>query len=114
MSSIRLKCPRCGYEWIYKGKRMRAVCPNCGYTFKIQHQSSSMVSDGGLLFIVVRASEYENVKNIIIKCVEKVGGKWFETKVGIETGTPSERSEEYVKCLEESGIIEVRDLRRKS
>jgi len=72
-----------------------------------------MVSDGGLLFIVVRASEYENVKNVIIRCTEKVGGRWIETKVGIEVGTPNEKAEEYIKCLEESGVIEVKDLRKK-
>lgn len=24
-----LKCPRCGYEWEYKGRLQFASCPNC-------------------------------------------------------------------------------------
>jgi len=111
---MRLRCPRCGYEWVYRGRKPRqyVTCPSCRYAFKIQ-QSSSMVSKGGFLFGVVKASEYENVKNVIIKCVEKVGGKWIETKVGIEADTPDDKAEEYIKCLEESGVIEVKDLRKK-
>ena len=26
----KVKCPKCGYEWIYKGKLKRSSCPNCG------------------------------------------------------------------------------------
>jgi DNA-directed RNA polymerase subunit RPC12/RpoP len=27
---VRLKCPRCSYEWEYKGRLLRANCPSCG------------------------------------------------------------------------------------
>jgi Zn finger protein HypA/HybF involved in hydrogenase expression len=26
----KVKCQKCGYEWIYKGKLKRSTCPNCG------------------------------------------------------------------------------------
>jgi DNA-directed RNA polymerase subunit RPC12/RpoP len=27
---VKLKCPRCGYEWEYKGRLRLATCPSCG------------------------------------------------------------------------------------
>jgi len=28
------KCPRCGYEWNYKGRmKLRRTCPSCGYSY---------------------------------------------------------------------------------
>jgi predicted nucleic acid-binding Zn-ribbon protein len=26
---MRLRCPRCGHTWEYKGKAIYATCPNC-------------------------------------------------------------------------------------
>ncbi|MCD6571810.1 MAG: hypothetical protein J7K62_00885 [Thermoplasmata archaeon] len=27
---VKLRCPRCGHEWIYRGKsKYYATCPNC-------------------------------------------------------------------------------------
>jgi Zn finger protein HypA/HybF involved in hydrogenase expression len=26
----KVKCQKCGYEWLYKGKLKRSTCPNCG------------------------------------------------------------------------------------
>jgi len=31
-----LKCPRCGYMWIYKGKRIYAQCTKCFTTFSVK------------------------------------------------------------------------------
>jgi len=27
---IRLRCPKCQYEWSYTGKLIKATCPSCG------------------------------------------------------------------------------------
>jgi ssDNA-binding Zn-finger/Zn-ribbon topoisomerase 1 len=27
---VRVRCPKCGYEWDYKGRLKLATCPNCG------------------------------------------------------------------------------------
>ncbi|MFP4019010.1 MAG: hypothetical protein ACLFUH_07150 [Bacteroidales bacterium] len=27
---IELKCPKCEYEWTYKGNLIKATCPSCG------------------------------------------------------------------------------------
>jgi DNA-directed RNA polymerase subunit RPC12/RpoP len=32
---VRVVCPRCGYQWLYKGGLMRATCPNCGSKVKV-------------------------------------------------------------------------------
>jgi predicted Zn-ribbon and HTH transcriptional regulator len=26
---VRLRCPKCGYVWDYRGKKYYATCPNC-------------------------------------------------------------------------------------
>jgi DNA-directed RNA polymerase subunit RPC12/RpoP len=26
----KVKCQKCGYEWLYKGKLKRSTCQNCG------------------------------------------------------------------------------------
>jgi len=33
---MKVKCPKCGYEWEYKGKLAVATCPNCLTKFKIK------------------------------------------------------------------------------
>lgn len=38
---MRVKCPRCGYEWEYKGKLISATCPNCQHKFKVRKSDSS-------------------------------------------------------------------------
>lgn len=30
----KMRCPRCGYIWYTKSKRLYVICPNCYYTFK--------------------------------------------------------------------------------
>lgn len=30
---MKLKCPKCGYVWNWKGKREHATCPNCFYSY---------------------------------------------------------------------------------
>jgi transposase-like protein len=30
----KVKCPRCKYEWVRRGKLQRFTCPNCGLTIK--------------------------------------------------------------------------------
>jgi len=34
VKSITLKCPKCNYEWDYKGKLLAVTCPNCRHIFK--------------------------------------------------------------------------------
>jgi uncharacterized Zn finger protein (UPF0148 family) len=33
---VRLKCPRCGYVWEYKGKLVLATCPSCNKKVDVQ------------------------------------------------------------------------------
>jgi len=37
---MKVKCPRCGYVWNYRGKLMSATCPNCLYRFRIRREKS--------------------------------------------------------------------------
>lgn len=30
-----VKCQRCGYTWLYKGKLYRCTCPRCGTTVMV-------------------------------------------------------------------------------
>jgi predicted nucleic acid-binding Zn-ribbon protein len=31
----KLKCPRCGHEWEYRGRLWLATCPSCGKKVKV-------------------------------------------------------------------------------
>jgi uncharacterized Zn finger protein (UPF0148 family) len=39
---MRVKCPRCGYEWDTKAKLGYIICPNCRKTFK-KHSKSEKI-----------------------------------------------------------------------
>jgi DNA-directed RNA polymerase subunit RPC12/RpoP len=44
----KVKCPKCGYEWLYKGKLKRCTCPNCGNkvsTAKPEETLESLLQD---------------------------------------------------------------------
>ena len=43
----RLKCPKCGYSWKYKGKRSTVTCPNCRYTFRVEVNSEQSRPNSG-------------------------------------------------------------------
>jgi predicted Zn-ribbon and HTH transcriptional regulator len=36
MTTMRVKCPKCGYEWDYKGRLIVATCPSCKSSVKVK------------------------------------------------------------------------------
>lgn len=35
---MKVKCPKCGHEWNYKGKLLAVTCPSCRHVFKREKQ----------------------------------------------------------------------------
>lgn len=61
---MRVKCPRCGYEWEYKGRRIRITCPNCGYTFRIDSAKTFEPRKRDLVEVLVLA-DYDCLKQVL-------------------------------------------------
>ena len=43
-----MRCPHCGYEWDYKGKRKKTLCPNC---YKLVDVTKTISERGGVIDI---------------------------------------------------------------
>jgi uncharacterized Zn finger protein (UPF0148 family) len=67
---IRLKCPKCNYEWNYRGKLFMACCPNC--LKKVPTKSLAVEKRKETKKSTI-ASDVERAKKIIgeEKCVEE-------------------------------------------
>ncbi len=33
---VKIKCPRCGHVWDYKGRLVLATCPSCGKKVRVE------------------------------------------------------------------------------
>ncbi|MEM1694246.1 MAG: hypothetical protein QXY26_10595 [Ignisphaera sp.] len=40
-----VRCPKCGYTWYTKSRRLYIVCPNCHYTFRKERGLLSLLSE---------------------------------------------------------------------
>lgn len=72
---VRVKCPFCGYEWDYRGKRMYATCPSCRRSVRVQgsvdaSQSSSEDREVGRVEAIDRHA-LAKVLAIAIKRLER-------------------------------------------
>jgi len=105
----RVKCPRCGYEWEYRGRRITVTCPNCRYTFRRASEVRSATVDlSGVWMTVVRKSDYEKMAPAVKRCTELVGGEWKEGEGGMDVYVPDEKAGEWIECLKREGVELVR------
>ena len=70
---MKVKCPKCGYEWDYKGKRDRATCPSCGYPVKVDLQSTQSTETPKyyIVLVKVRKEQLEKVKEALNEVLEE-------------------------------------------
>jgi len=43
---VKLKCPRCGHVWDYKGRLVLATCPSCGKKVRVEKQEAEQRCPG--------------------------------------------------------------------
>lgn len=87
---IRLRCPRCKYEWDFKGKAKRAGCPNCGKFFSYQKQYKPVQTS-------------TNQQPILLKC-RGCGHKWKYKGTKERARCPKCRRWNKIKIGEKSSI----------
>jgi uncharacterized protein (DUF983 family) len=42
-NGIKIKCPKCNYNWIYTGRLLTAKCPSCRKDFNIKKVSKDEI-----------------------------------------------------------------------
>lgn len=88
---MRVKCPRCGYEWEYKGRRIRITCPNCGYTFRIDSVKKFEPRKKDLVEVLVLA-DYDCLKQVL----KESGIEIVESDSGFDTSAIDEELAERI------------------
>jgi len=115
---VRVRCPRCGHEWEYRGRALYATCPRCYRKVNIEkHRVEEDHGDrvtahatdlSGAWMTVVKASDYEKMAPAVKRCTELVGGEWKEGEGGMDVYVPDEKAGEWIECLKKEGIELVR------
>ena len=72
---MRVKCPKCGYEWDYRGRRNAVTCPNCLHKFIPTTTTSHGV-------IVATSPRGDRVFGIPIENISKINQKELWEKTG--------------------------------
>jgi len=106
---VRVRCPRCGHEWEYRGRGLYATCPRCYRKVSVERhrvgdERLDAVDLRGAWLTVLKASDYEKVAPIMKSCVERVGGWYRESDAGMDIDVPDEKIDEFVQCLREHGV----------
>ncbi len=110
---VRVRCPRCGHEWEYRGRARYATCPRCYRKVNVEKyrviqpevvsaSSQSTEKSGSAFYLgVLPESEYNRLREFFIKCAEEVGADWIETPSGFELRN---KDEEWLECLKRHGV----------
>ena len=94
---VRVRCPHCGYEWDYKGRRLWITCPNCGRKFRRdrvpppKRDVDAFVAEGDVI-------------DVVKECVEEMGGRYEEGEAGIDIEMPHGGWERLIECLKGKGV----------
>jgi len=100
---VRVRCPRCGYEWEYRGRRLWVTCPNCRYTFRVDR--GARVGGGGIDMFMAEG----DVIGVVKECVEEIGGRYAEGEAGLDIEMPEGGWEKLRECLVRRGVRLVSD-----
>ena len=80
-ADMRVRCPKCGYEWEYRGKRVSVTCPNCRYTFRVSGGITRPVNtkdlDNGVVIFMVPEKDINRINQK--ELWEKAGAKVVES-----------------------------------
>ena len=108
MGDMRVKCPRCGYEWEYKGRRQAVTCPNCLHKFRVDlgqvEQAKAETKDlgNGVFLIKLPEKDIDKVKQV--ELWKKAGAKVIEStkddRVAI-VEVPDDKADEVIRRFSE-------------
>jgi len=106
---VRVRCPRCGHEWEYRGRGLYATCPRCYRKVSVErHRVGGARIDstelGGAWLTVLKASDYEKVAPIVKRCIEEVGGWYREGEGGMDIDVPDDRARDFIECMKRNGV----------
>ena len=113
-ADMRVRCPKCGYEWEYRGKRVSVTCPNCRYTFRVSGgitRPANTKDDNGVVIFTVPEKDINRINQK--ELWEKAGAKVVESSKDdrvVVVEIPDEKADEVLKkfgeLLEQKGSVE--------
>lgn len=101
---MKLKCPKCNYEWEYRGKRLTVTCPNCRYTFRVNQALYAETKDlgNGVFLIKLPEKDIDRIKQV--ELWKKAGAKVLEStkddRVAI-VEVPDDKADEVIRRFSE-------------
>ena len=115
---MQVTCPRCGYTWNYKGKRVRPVCPNCGYTFRVTTSPQQEVVakkdlGKGVFLFSLPLNEIDKVKQK--ELWEKAGAKVIEASKDdrvVIVDIPDDKAEEVLQRFQQLLEAELNKMKK--
>lgn len=91
---VWVKCPKCGYVWNYRGKRISVTCPSCRHTFML---SRGVVNEAVVTFRIARVPK--DLVEVVERCAGLEHSERSVERLIVVDGVP--RFLEIARCIDE-------------